>query len=42
VVDVLLLFLGRVRVVEAQVTAAAEVAAMPKLMEIALTWPMCK
>ena len=41
-VDILLLFLGRIGVVEAQVAAPAESAAMPKFRQIDLAWPICR
>ena len=41
-VDVLLLLLDRVRVVEAEVAAAAESRATPKFRQIDLAWPMCR
>ena len=39
-IDVLLLLLGRVRVVEAQVAAPADSFGTPKLRQIAFAWPM--
>jgi hypothetical protein len=39
-VDVLLLLLGRIGVVEAQVAAPAELLATPKLRQMDLAWPM--
>jgi hypothetical protein len=41
-IDVLLLFLLRIGVVEAQVAGAAVVAARPKFRQIDLAWPMCR